>query len=690
LAELERLGALSADDRGQAHRCHEVLRRHLESALREHHGTDRANREYGRAAEILEAEKATGEAVRACLRGGHWQRATQLLQRVGLRAIDAGPGQLWDDLLAPELVDEDPWLSVAVARRLAGDGRLTAAAERYRHAEELFPDPGDRERAARERRLVELWTSGRPQPHLHWLDRVRAAVARHPAAYLEPAGAGPGDRLAAALAALLSGDVPAAGAPLQAVLSQAGIGPEDAETASLVLVTRLVHALVALLSGASIDVEADRIAADADRLGATWLVRQARVLRALQVGDDAELARIGHECRTMSDAWGALLADGAARVAELHTGAPSGAVFVDLAERCAELGAGTLRAWALAAAALASAIRAEPTDAAVRAADAAGRTSAVWGVGALTALAAIPASRDPTDAESRARAHARDTGLPWPEPLAHRVVHGDRGTVGKPDPRAPSVQDPLPGPVRLRCLGSFELTVAGRTLDWSPVRPRAATAFRLLALYTPRPAHRDTLLQLWPDRPDEQARHSLQVAVSSLRNLLVPDAARGSSRMIERRGESYVLVLPPGSTADVVSLSEDLDAAERARRSGCVADEIEALARAVATYRGELLPEDGPAEWVVRERDRVRLRTAAACARLAELHLLGGDLEACADAARRGVEIDPCADASWRLLIRSCDRLGDSAAAARARRGYVDMLRDLGVPLPRAGRPPMG
>jgi DNA-binding SARP family transcriptional activator len=227
-------------------------------------------------------------------------------------------------------------------------------------------------------------------------------------------------------------------------------------------------------------------------------------------------------------------------------------------------------------------------------------------------------------------------------------------------------------------------------VDWGPVRPRAASAFRLLAVHSPRTVHRETLLQLWPGLPAGQATHSLQVAVSSLRRLLVPDAPRGASRMVERRGDGYVLVLPAGSSSDVVSLNEDFDSAERARLGGRRDAEVAALSCAVAGYRGDLLPEEGSAEWIAPERDRLRLRAAAAAARLAELQLLAGEAEAAADAARRAVEIDPCADAPWRVLIRACDRLGDSAAGTRARRGYADMLRDLGVPVPRSDRSPVG
>ena len=183
LEQLERLEALTtSDDDGRTFRYHEVLRGHLESALVDELGPDRTRAWYATAAALLEEQGAPGEALRAWLRAERWAEVTRLLREDG-RSIAAEParvGPAWPDLLPPAVVDEDPWLSTAVARRLAAEGRLGAAALRYRHAEGLFPDSADRERVARERRLVELWTTGRPQPHLHWMDRLRDAVHRRP------------------------------------------------------------------------------------------------------------------------------------------------------------------------------------------------------------------------------------------------------------------------------------------------------------------------------------------------------------------------------------------------------------------------------------------------------------------------------------------------------------------------------
>jgi DNA-binding SARP family transcriptional activator len=687
LDELERVGALvTSDDGGRSFHCHEVLRRHLESVLCEELGVNRAQGWYLRAADILVTDGAPGEAVRACLRADRWDRATDLLHRAGSRALDVGPH--WSDVLPAELVDEDPWLSTALARRLAMSGQLPAAAARYRRAESLFPDAVDRERTSRERRLVELWTGGRPQPHLHWVDRIRAAVDRTPEAGDAEASPGLGGRLVAAVTALLRGDIAAADDALAGMLRGNGGQLADPLGAPLAhLSARLVHALTALAGGASIAPEAEQIATEAERLGAAWFVRQARVLRALEARDGSELARLTALCTAAEDPWGALLADGAAAVAGLLTGHPGQDAFARVARRCADLGAGSLRAWALAFAALDAATGGAPTAVAARAAESAGHSCGVPGVQALAALAAAPHAVDPDLAAARARALARAHGLPWPEGLARRLLDATSGAGGAvtgrqgltPEPRAAGVREPDAEPVHVRCLGGFELEMGGRGVDWSGVRPRAASALRLLALHVPRSVHRETLLQLWPGLPDGQARHSLQVAVSSLRSLLAPGAPRGESRMITRKGETYALDLPTGSRVDVAEFEALLAAAERARSARERSAELEALDRAVTLYRGELLPEDGAAEWVVRERDRFRLHAALACARLADLHAHEGDLSAAVAAARRGTEIDAFADPAWRSLISAYDHQGNCAAAARARQEYADVLDDLGV-----------
>jgi DNA-binding SARP family transcriptional activator len=675
LEELEGLGALTTStDGGQTFRYHEVLRRHLEGALLSELGARQTQLWYARAAALLEEAGALGEAIRAHLRADRWTEATRLLRNGGARVIAAEPNTIWRDLVPQQIVDEDPWLSMAVARRLAAEGRFREAIRRYQHAETLFSDPADRQRAAWDRRLVELWTEGHAQPHLHWLDRLRAAVHRHPDSV--SVAQTEGDRLCAAIALLLTGNVRAAGHTVRKLLDD----PDSDDV--LALAGRLVQAIVDLACGKAEDEPAERLVTDAERCGALWLARQARVIYAHRTGNAEEIQRVAAECDAVGDAWGTLLAQAAHALGQLFAGQPAQSAWDEVAARCRALGAGSLEAWSLTFAALAAAQQGQPDAAsAARLAESFSRAAGVWGAQALTALVLAVTEPGVGGVQLQQARSLSDThGLPWPERLAAQLL----------DPRPP-VTKPVaasaaPPAVRVRCLGGFAFEVLGRPLDWGAVRPRAATMLRMLAIHMPQPVHREVLLQLWPDRSTERAVRSMQVAVSSLRALLAAGTTSESFGTVERHGDTYLLVLPPGSDSDVVEFTAQLQAATQARRVRDADAERAALTRAVAAYRGELLPEDGPAEWVGDARERLRQQAATASGRLAELELVGGDYRSAIDTARRSVEIDPFRDASWRILIDAYSKAGQPAAAARAERDYEEILTMLDIPAPQPKR----
>ncbi|MGW2395806.1 BTAD domain-containing putative transcriptional regulator [Kitasatospora sp. NPDC001664] len=222
----------------------------------------------------------------------------------------------------------------------------------------------------------------------------------------------------------------------------------------------------------------------------------------------------------------------------------------------------------------------------------------------------------------------------------------------------------------LRCFGGFQLGRDGRLLDWGLTRPRARALLRILAIQPNRPVHREILMEsLWPGRPPAAAGRSLQVAVSSLRALLEPGAARGTPQLLQRLGEAYQLRVPDQWSCDVRQFDQ---AVAQGGRAG--------LRRALSTYTGDLLPEDGPAEWVVERREHYRREAAEAALALTRLELLDGAPAAAAQTAARSLEIDPFREEAWQLLITAHRRNGDPAAAARSRLGHARMLHSLGLP----------
>ena len=104
-----------------------------------------------------------------------------------------------------------------------------------------------------------------------------------------------------------------------------------------------------------------------------------------------------------------------------------------------------------------------------------------------------------------------------------------------------------------------------------------------------------------------------------------------------------------------------------------------AYALALELYGGELLPEEGPAEWIVSRRDHYREAAVEAAGELASESMLAGDFGTAVRACRFGLEIDRYQDALWRMLIEARDRAGDTGAASRDRREYAAILEGLGV-----------
>jgi DNA-binding SARP family transcriptional activator len=236
--------------------------------------------------------------------------------------------------------------------------------------------------------------------------------------------------------------------------------------------------------------------------------------------------------------------------------------------------------------------------------------------------------------------------------------------------------------VRVSCFGGFTLEVNGSSVDLAPLRPRARALLRLLALASDRDVHREYLVDaLWPGVDLAIGTRRLQVAVSSVRQLL-EQAGLSGSEVLTRRGDAYRLALPPGSTVDVRRFEQGLrEAAEAASRGDAVTC-MAARQVALSLYRGDVLPEDGPADYVLADRERLRLAAATAAAALAQDSRKLGHPRQALDAARLSVQLDRYQDLAWRLLVELHEAAGDSSAAARARREHAKAQAELDVATP--------
>ena len=232
------------------------------------------------------------------------------------------------------------------------------------------------------------------------------------------------------------------------------------------------------------------------------------------------------------------------------------------------------------------------------------------------------------------------------------------------------------GSMRVYCFDALELVIGGKPVDLSVVRPRALSVLRLLALHAGRPVHREVLMEsLWPDVEPDAALHSLQVAVSSLRKLMPERPAPG----IVRRGDAYQLEMSPDAFCDVRSFQVWLASATAAAARNDHRRAFDAALRATEVYRGDLLLDEGPTEWVVGHRDALRLDMVRACTIAGDAAMKLGIPHEATRVSERGLSVDRYADPLWRLQIESLEQSSDRASAERVRRSWQEMMDELGV-----------
>jgi DNA-binding SARP family transcriptional activator len=677
LSELEamQLFTIPLDDEG-TYRYHEVLRSHLEALLTERDGDEATRERHRRGGQLLAESGFVAEALRCYGRSGDWDAVSSLLGASGGGHLS--DAHRWLDTMPPAIVEHDPWLLLARARAATSAGRLRDAVAAYQSAERLFGDTQEAERCQRERLDLQTWLDPLAQPAAGWAGSMRAGLRRDPRGTAEKlvASGDPNAFVAGGMLLLVAGDFNSA-----IDVFQRAIAHPDTDRRALV-VARLGLAQATLLG--PLDVAADivdGVEAEAELIGLGLVARQARATLAITSRADMvdEATRVAAMCDSDGDPWGAAIARLMEGFGRLGLGLPAAAALADAADRFHQLDAPVLESNALGALALALAgVNAPEAHATALAAE---RLAQQVGTLAGRAMAATalaltePANRHEHLALAAQLAVEGGFRLPPleievpPEPVRLAAV------IATVPPMAAAATPCL----SLQCFGTFTVHVDGVELDLSALRPRARSALRLLALHAGRPVHKEVLVDaLWPGSDPDSGVRNLQVAVSSIRQLLGA-AGTKAGEMLARDGDAYRLAVKPEG-CDLSRFEVAARTASREHANGSDDEAAAAAEQALALHRGELLAEEGPAEWVVGERDKCRHEAAAMAELLASVELQRGRPAKAAAACERGLRLDRYHDGLWRLLAEAHDAAGDHAAAVRARKGYDDVMRELGVP----------
>jgi DNA-binding SARP family transcriptional activator len=649
---------LTSDDGGATYREHEVLRSHLEELLVEELGEAATRERHRLAGRILEDAGAVSEALRAYCRAQDWLSAERVLGRAGDRVFDR-PGT-WIEPLPPALSDHDAWLLLGTARRQLAAGDWQAALVSYRRGEEAFGGALAAETCRRERFSLTGWMDPTAAVSVDWTGALRRAFTRDPLGVAhdlldrpEPIYGDAATALTAGLAALAGGDV-----DLALRLFTRATDASDV-SANLVRFADLASGAAACLlrrpdAGRSMMAAVEKV----EPVVAPWLGRLLTSVAGGRISEvlvEAEAARA--QTAEVANTWVDAVLDFVVGTSHLLAGTAgeAGALLMSSSDGFQRVGAPVLAAWASALGCLAAS-RAGANDATDRAAAAQlARSAACPGALALV-MGATPDTDSPID-------------LGW---LVQTTVPFEAGPSDEPIDHDAVVVD-------LRCFLRFEINVNQRPVDVGLAKPRVRSLLHVLSVHAGRPVHRDHLLaMLWPDDDARSATRSLQVAISALRQLFERESGPGAGAALVRRGDGYLLAVGPEDADCLVFTS----AVERGRGARLAADREEAVAAlglALATYRGDLLAEEGSAEWLLEPRDRYRMSAAEAAQSLADCLLEAGDAAGAVAACERGLEIDRYRDGLWRALIAAHEHKGDPVSAARASRSYQGVLDELGI-----------
>lgn len=661
LQELEDRQLLSSATAGDGYRCHDVLRTHLEAILVQQLGETAARLRYRQAGILLEDSGDHADALYAFFRAEDWEGVGRLLANEGPRlASSAAP---WIDRMPLPLAADNPWLLLGSARRQRLAGRWREAGETYTRAESAFQTQAGMEICRAERRAIAIWLE-RPLEQLSgWDGTVRASTR---SVQSPGAGAGrptPRETVAAGLTWLLAGNVNDAREALRA-----GAGMQGASE-SLVLGARLAEAVALLLHDPDAATGLDSVVSEADRCGNAWLALVGRAVLALTGRREGlgEAASVRAHFDGQDDIWGRALAGLLEGLGRVVAGEGPGTQLESAADDFRALGATTLEAWCLCARSLLLA----------RSGDLTARMAALQAESVAMAAHLGGPLHLAYEALAIAEPHRAEVYLDLAEEIRDR---SGLARATRPQPSEILSGDPVTVPVDIRCFGEYRILVGGSQLDLKAIKPRARQLLRMLSIHFPRPVHLEVIgAALWPESDRDVVRRNLQVAVHAVRRLLASGALSAGDTLLARDGESYCLDLPEGSVVDLREFEQSLAEGRQARVAKDYCDAALAYQRALDLHSGDLLSEEGPAEWVVMERERCRAQAVEAAQSLADACRDSGDLDACVRACERGLLLDRFRDNLWRRLISAHQRAGNRAAEMRAQLTYSAILAELGL-----------
>ncbi|HRJ43862.1 MAG: AAA family ATPase [Caldilineaceae bacterium] len=211
----------------------------------------------------------------------------------------------------------------------------------------------------------------------------------------------------------------------------------------------------------------------------------------------------------------------------------------------------------------------------------------------------------------------------------------------------------------IHLLGDFRIAVGDKPITTiNQARQQAILAYLLLHRHAPQSRQHLAFL-FWPDSPEAQARTNLRNLLYKLRQVL-PNA----DQFVQSDTQTVCWQADVRYRFDVADFEAALSQASTRA----------ALEKATALYAGDLLPSCYD-DWILPERERLRLLALDGLTRLVELLESERDYRTAIGYGERLLGLDPLSETAYRTLMRLHAADSDRAGALRVFQRCVETLR---------------
>jgi DNA-binding SARP family transcriptional activator len=188
----------------------------------------------------------------------------------------------------------------------------------------------------------------------------------------------------------------------------------------------------------------------------------------------------------------------------------------------------------------------------------------------------------------------------------------------------------------------------------------------------PWPRREQIMEVFWPGSSPEAARNSLNVAVHGLRRAL---RAAGDVPVVVLEAGAYRVASGLRLWVDVEEFDRHLERGRRIEATGELTTAMAEYEQATALYQGDFLADEPYEEWPVLTRERLRVAHLDTLDRLSHLHFIHRQYGSCVALCQLIVQRDPCREDAHRRLMRCFSRQGQTHLALRQYQACADALR---------------